>query len=96
VVSSRVRLKSRTAFEYRCGHFCSAAASGTMRRGAHLQGDAVLESAIAELLDDGLIQRHIRKMRRVYQRRLEILGSALRHFGDFLTFRVPSGELQSG
>jgi GntR family transcriptional regulator/MocR family aminotransferase len=56
-----------------------------------LQGDAVLESAVAELLDEGLIQRHVRKMRRVYQRRLEILGSALRQFGDFLTFRIPSG-----
>jgi hypothetical protein len=29
-----------------------------MTRGAHLQGDAVLESASAELLDEGLIQRH--------------------------------------
>jgi GntR family transcriptional regulator/MocR family aminotransferase len=76
--------------------FAARQLPGTMRRGAHLQGDAVLESAIAELLDDGLIQRHIRKMRRVYQRRLKILGSALRHCGDFLTFRVPSGELQSG
>ena len=56
-----------------------------------LQGDAVLESAIAELLEEGLIQRHVRKMRRVYQRRLEILGSALRQLGNSVTFRVPSG-----
>jgi GntR family transcriptional regulator / MocR family aminotransferase len=57
-----------------------------------LQGDAVLESAIAELLDGGLIQRHVRKARRIYGERLRILASALRrHLGDFLTFRIPSG-----
>ncbi len=57
-----------------------------------LQGDPALESAIAELLDEGLIQRHVRKMRRVYHRRLEILVSALRRqLGDFVTFRIPSG-----
>ena len=30
-----------------------------------LQGDHVLECAIAQMLEDGLIQRHVRKMRRV-------------------------------
>jgi len=57
-----------------------------------LQGDHVLESAIADLLEDGLIQRHVHKMRRAYRARLEVLASALRvQLGDFLTFRQPSG-----
>jgi len=57
-----------------------------------LQGDPVLESAVAELLNEGLIQRHVRKMRRVYQRRLEVFASALkRRLGGFATFRLPSG-----
>jgi GntR family transcriptional regulator/MocR family aminotransferase len=57
-----------------------------------LQGDHVLEAAIADLLEEGLIQRHARKMRRVYRVRLDALASALRrHLGDFLTFRKPSG-----
>jgi GntR family transcriptional regulator/MocR family aminotransferase len=57
-----------------------------------LQGDPVLESAIADLLNEGLIQRHVRKMRRVYQRRLDVFASALRRrLGGFITFRVPSG-----
>ena len=57
-----------------------------------LQGDSVLEHAIADLLDDGLIQRHVRKTRRVYRARLQTLASALRaRLGDFLTFRDPSG-----
>jgi GntR family transcriptional regulator/MocR family aminotransferase len=57
-----------------------------------LQGDHVLESAIAQMLEDGLIQRHVRKMRRVYRARLDTLAAALRqHLGDFLTFHEPSG-----
>jgi GntR family transcriptional regulator / MocR family aminotransferase len=51
-----------------------------------LQGDPVLECAIAELFEDGLIQRHVRKMRRIYRARLEILAAALRiQLGRFLT-----------
>jgi GntR family transcriptional regulator / MocR family aminotransferase len=57
-----------------------------------LQGDHVLEYAIAQMLEDGLIQRHVRKMRRTYRARLVSLAAALRQqLGDFLTFREPSG-----
>jgi GntR family transcriptional regulator / MocR family aminotransferase len=57
-----------------------------------LQGDHVLECAIAQMLEDGLIQRHVRKMRRAYRARLGTLAAALRQqLGDFLTFREPSG-----
>ena len=57
-----------------------------------LQGDHVLECAIAQMLEDGLIQRHVRKMRRVYRARLAVLAAALRQqLGHFLTFREPSG-----
>ena len=57
-----------------------------------LQGDHVLECAIAQMLEDGLIQRHVRKMRRVYRARLGALAAALRQqLGHFLTFREPSG-----
>jgi GntR family transcriptional regulator/MocR family aminotransferase len=57
-----------------------------------LQGDAVLECAIAELLDEGLIQRHVRKTRRIYELRLRTLALALRRQLDgFVSFHVPSG-----
>jgi GntR family transcriptional regulator / MocR family aminotransferase len=59
---------------------------------ADLQGDPVLECAVAELFEDGLIQRHVRKMRRIYRVRLETLAAALRtQLDHFLTFRQPSG-----
>jgi GntR family transcriptional regulator/MocR family aminotransferase len=57
-----------------------------------LQGDHVLEAAISDLLEDGLIQRHVRKMRRVYRARLDTLTTLLRQrLGDFLAFRRPEG-----
>jgi GntR family transcriptional regulator / MocR family aminotransferase len=57
-----------------------------------LQGDHVLEAAIADLLEDGLIQRHARKMRRVYRARLDTLATSLRRrLGPFLAFRKPEG-----
>jgi GntR family transcriptional regulator / MocR family aminotransferase len=57
-----------------------------------LQGDHVLETAVADLFAEGLIQRHVRKMRRVYRSRLDALASALRrHLRHFVTFTEPSG-----
>jgi GntR family transcriptional regulator/MocR family aminotransferase len=57
-----------------------------------LQGDHVLETAVADLFAEGLIQRHVRKMRRIYRGRLDALGSLLRQqLGDFVTFSEPSG-----
>jgi GntR family transcriptional regulator / MocR family aminotransferase len=57
-----------------------------------LQGDHVLEAAIAVLFEDGLIQRHVRTVRRTYRARLDAMAAALRrHLGDFLTFREPTG-----
>jgi GntR family transcriptional regulator/MocR family aminotransferase len=59
---------------------------------ADLQGDPVLECAVAELFDEGLIQRHVRKMRRLYRERLETLTNEMRsRLGDFVAFREPSG-----
>ena len=58
------------------------------------QGDQVLEYAVAELLVDGAIQRHIRRMRREYRARRDVLVAALReHLDDYLTFTVPAGGI---
>lgn len=58
------------------------------------QGDQVLEYAIGELLEEGEIQRHIRRVRREYRTRRDTLVSALHeHLGDRLTFDVPAGGI---
>jgi GntR family transcriptional regulator/MocR family aminotransferase len=58
------------------------------------QGDQVLEYAIAELLEEGTIQRHIRRVRREYRDRRDTLAAALRaELGDHLAFDVPAGGI---
>ncbi len=47
---------------------------------------------MAEMLEDGEVQRHVRRMRRSYESRRASLVAALRtHLGSALSFEVPSG-----
>lgn len=65
-----------------------------LRTIADRQGDLVLEAAIAELIDDGELARHTRKMRRIYESRRDALASALgRELGGVLSFQLPAGGL---
>lgn len=58
------------------------------------QGDPVLERAVAELIDDGFVDRHVRKARRVYRARRDALASALgRALPGVIDFDVPRGGL---
>jgi GntR family transcriptional regulator / MocR family aminotransferase len=58
------------------------------------QGDQVLEYAVGELLEEGEIQRHIRRVRREYRTRRDTLVHALqKQLGDRLTFGVPAGGI---
>ncbi|MCA9572109.1 MAG: PLP-dependent aminotransferase family protein, partial [Myxococcales bacterium] len=59
-----------------------------VRRAVDRQGDAPLEAALAELLDDGEIGRHVRRMRRVYEeRRTVVLDGLAAHLGDLAVGR---------
>ena len=65
---------------------------GNARRIIDRQGDFLLEGAVADLLDEGEIQRHIRRARRVYRERREHLASLLEsRFSGALSFHVPHG-----
>jgi len=56
------------------------------------QGDPVLESAIAELLEDGEVQRHVRRMRRIYRgRRDAMAGFLANELGDAVSVAKPVG-----
>lgn len=58
------------------------------------QGDAALEAALAELLEDGLVQRHVRRMRREHAERREVMVEALRReLGGAVSFSVPGGGM---
>jgi GntR family transcriptional regulator / MocR family aminotransferase len=57
-----------------------------------MQGDAITEAAVAEMLEDGEVQRHVRRVRGVYKTRRDLLASLLRGaFGSRLAFDVPDG-----
>jgi GntR family transcriptional regulator/MocR family aminotransferase len=58
------------------------------------QGDQVVECAVAELVEDGEVQRHARRMRRIYQARRDALAEALAaRLGGVLTFERPAGGM---
>jgi GntR family transcriptional regulator/MocR family aminotransferase len=58
------------------------------------QGDAAVESAVAELLEEGEVQRHVRRARRIYQARRDALTDALTaRLGRVLEFQSPTGGI---
>jgi GntR family transcriptional regulator/MocR family aminotransferase len=59
-----------------------------------VQGDRVLEHALAELIETGEVQRHVRLVHREYAARRDVLVQALRRsLGGALTFTVPGGGI---
>ncbi|MBB6271046.1 GntR family transcriptional regulator/MocR family aminotransferase [Pedobacter cryoconitis] len=58
------------------------------------QGDTILEHAIAELMEDGTMARHARKVVAIYKGRRDVMESCLRdNFGERISFRKPEGGL---
>jgi GntR family transcriptional regulator/MocR family aminotransferase len=59
-----------------------------------IQGDQTLEQALAELLEEGELQRHWARARRIYRARRDALVVSLRReLGGALEFEVPPGGL---
>jgi GntR family transcriptional regulator/MocR family aminotransferase len=64
----------------------------TTRRFVDRQGDHILAHAVADLIDEGLVQRHIRRARRIYgERRLFVSELLEKTFKGVLSFDVPNG-----
>jgi GntR family transcriptional regulator/MocR family aminotransferase len=58
------------------------------------QGNHPIERAAAELIDDGTVARHVRRMRRIYAARRDLLVEELRRkLADRIEVRPPSGGL---
>lgn len=59
-----------------------------------IQGDLATEAAIATLIEDGELQRHVARVRRVYANRREILANSLRRaFGEGVDFTLAGGGM---
>lgn len=58
------------------------------------QGNHAQEAALANLFEDGLIERHIRKMRKLYRTRRDHLHQELQtHLSSALSYDLPRGGL---
>jgi GntR family transcriptional regulator/MocR family aminotransferase len=67
---------------------------GAVRFHVDRHGDTLTERAVAELIEDGEVARHARRMRRVYHaRRDAMVASLTRHLGSALSFDVPAGGM---
>ncbi|MBZ4036794.1 PLP-dependent aminotransferase family protein [Flavobacterium sp. 17A] len=58
------------------------------------QGDHILDNAMGEIINDGTVQRYLRKSLNIYQDKRDyfcsLLGSEL---GDFVNFSIPNGGM---
>lgn len=62
------------------------------RRFVDRQGDHILAAAVTELIEDGEVQRHVRRARRIYaQRRAQFTQLLDAHFGGILEWKLPNG-----
>jgi GntR family transcriptional regulator/MocR family aminotransferase len=58
------------------------------------QGDQVVECAVAELIEDGELQRHVRRMRRIYQTRRDVLVAQVgKRLGGVVEAAAPPGGM---
>ncbi len=65
-----------------------------LRRIIDRQGDLVLENAFAELLQSGVIQRHLRKSLREYRERRDVFCALLKtEMSNELMFQTPDGGM---
>ncbi len=65
----------------------------SLRSSMDIQGDQVLETAIAELFEEGVIQRHTNRARRIYHQRRDALVESLQKHLPQLQFEVPAGGM---
>jgi len=58
------------------------------------QGDALLELTFADFIKSGDLDRHIRKVMRVYEERRDLFCELLKNeLGDYLEFEIPKGGM---
>ena len=65
-----------------------------LRAATDAPGDSAIESALAELFEDGELLRHMRRVRHAYAQRRDALSEALeRRLSGAVRFRLPEGGL---
>lgn len=85
-------LSIRIGFMIAPADFIAGAAA--LRRLMDLRGDNLSEQALANLLADGTIERHLKKSNKIYRERRDLLCHLLQtHLGNAVQFTIPSGGM---
>ncbi|MBW8683344.1 MocR-like pyridoxine biosynthesis transcription factor PdxR [Chitinophaga rhizophila] len=67
---------------------------GALRRIIDVQGDAIMEQAVLQLIKDGTIKRHIRKATSLYKAKRDFTATLLdKHLAGKVTYHLPEGGL---
>jgi GntR family transcriptional regulator / MocR family aminotransferase len=65
-----------------------------LRRIIDRQGDSILEQAVGELIAEGELKRHLKKVQKIYQQRREQFGELLNEYcGKYLDYKLPNGGM---
>ena len=65
-----------------------------LRRIVDRQGDPIMEMAIAEMIKDGEIQRHLKKTVKIYKKRRDLFCRLLKdNLGKHVSFKIPEGGM---
>ncbi|MDJ1467437.1 PLP-dependent aminotransferase family protein [Cytophagaceae bacterium DM2B3-1] len=68
--------------------------AGYLRRIIDRQGDLILEQAMAELIAEGELKRHLKKAQKLYHERRNFFCDLLeKHFPESISFKVPEGGM---
>jgi GntR family transcriptional regulator / MocR family aminotransferase len=65
-----------------------------LRRIIDRQGDSILEQAVGELIAEGELKRHLKKVQKIYQQRRELFGELLNEYcAKFIDYKLPNGGM---
>jgi len=79
---------------YMVGSTDFIAAAAHLRRTIDRQGDTILERALAQMIEQGDLQRHSRKALKLYHERRDHFHQLLTdHLSEFISFYVPEGGM---
>lgn len=68
--------------------------TGALRKIIDVQGDAIMEQAVLQLIHDGTIKRHIKKATSYYKAKRDFTASLLKeHLVNKATYTIPEGGL---
>ncbi|KIO77049.1 hypothetical protein TH53_11765 [Pedobacter lusitanus] len=69
-------------------------ALAALRKMIDVQGDNVMEHAVAELMEEGAVKKHAKKAYTIYKDRREYMEKMLyEHLGSYVSFKKPEGGL---